>query len=296
MSSDLKKNKTNTMKDLLRNPLVTELVTMAFAEDIGDGDHTSLACIDKKAKGKSIIVAKEDGIIAGMLLGEYIFKRVDPSLTVKLLKQDGEIVKNEEVVMEIEGSDISMLTAERTVLNFMQRLSGISTLTAKYVNELKGLHTQILDTRKTTPGMRLLEKWAVKNGGGSNHRIGLYDMILLKDNHHDFAGGIKQSIDKTHAYLKSKNLKLDIEIETRNIDEVKKVLEVGGVTRIMLDNFSIPMLKEAVSIIKGKFETEASGGITLNTLRSYAETGVDFISSGALTHSVKSLDLSMRAV
>ncbi len=282
------------MRELLQHPLVVQLIDMAFAEDIGSGDHTSLACINADAKGKSIIVAKEDGIIAGMLLGEYIFKKVDNSLIVKCLVKDGDPVKSGDVVMEISGSDISMLTAERTVLNFMQRLSGVSTQTAKYVKELKGLRTQILDTRKTTPGMRLLEKWAVKNGGGANHRIGLYDMILIKDNHNDFAGGIEQALSKTKAYLQHNKLSLKIEIETRSLAEVNEVLAIGGVNRIMLDNFSIPMLKEAVALINGRFETEASGGITLETLRSYAETGVDFISSGALTHSIKSLDLSMR--
>ncbi len=282
------------MEYLLEHPLVSQLISMAFAEDIGDGDHTSLACIDKQASGKSIIVAKEEGIIAGTLLGAHIFNKVDPSLIVKILIPDGTPVKPGDIVLEIEGSDISMLTAERTVLNFMQRLSGVSTQTAKYVKELSGLNTRILDTRKTTPGMRLLEKWAVKNGGGSNHRIGLYDMILIKDNHNDFAGGIQQALKRTRQYLDAKGLSLKIEIETRTMDEVREVLSIGGVDRIMLDNFSIPMLKEAVALIAGQYETEASGGITLNTLRSYAETGVDFISSGALTHSVKSLDLSMR--
>lgn len=283
------------MNELLNHPLVIQLIEMSFAEDIGSGDHTSLATIDKAATGKSIIVAKEDGILAGVLLGEYIFKKVDAALDVKILKQDGAIVKAGEVVMEIKGSSISMLTAERTVLNFMQRLSGVSTQTNRYVKVLEGLHTQILDTRKTTPGMRLLEKWAVKNGGGANHRIGLYDMILIKDNHIDFAGGIANALSRTQQYLKNNNLKLKIEIETRNFDEVNEVLTIGGVNRIMLDNFSVPMLKEAVQLIDKRFETEASGGITLDTLRGYAETGVDFISSGALTHSVKSLDLSMRA-
>ncbi len=282
------------MEHLLEHPLVSQLISMAFAEDIGDGDHTSLACIDQQAYGKSIIVAKEDGIIAGTLLGSHIFHKVDPSLKVKILIPDGSRVKPGDIVLEIEGSDISMLTAERTVLNFMQRLSGISSQTAKYVAELNGLHTQILDTRKTTPGMRLLEKWAVINGGGSNHRIGLYDMILIKDNHNDFAGGIEQALKRTRTYLDERGLQLKIEIETRSMDEVREVLRIGGVDRIMLDNFSIPMLKEAVALIAGQYETEASGGITLQTLRSYAETGVDFISSGALTHSVKSLDLSMR--
>lgn len=283
------------MNNLLRHPMVVQLIEMAFAEDIGEGDHTSMACIDKNAKGKTIIVAKEKGILAGVELGKYIFQKVDPQLQVTIHLADGTAVNPNDVVMTIEGSEISMLTAERTVLNFMQRLSGVSTETAKYVKLLEGLHTQILDTRKTTPGMRLLEKWAVKNGGGSNHRIGLYDMILLKDNHNDFAGGIKQAIERTQQYLKDHKLSLKIEVETRTINEVKQAMEIGGIDRIMLDNFSIPMLKEAVQLIDGKFETEASGGITIETVRAYAETGVDFISSGALTHSVKSLDLSMRA-
>lgn len=284
------------MEELLKHPLVLQLIQMAFIEDIGDGDHTSLACINKEAQGKSVIVAKEKGVLAGVTLGKYIFKQVDPHLEVTIHKNDGDLVNQEEVVMTITGSDISMLTAERTVLNFMQRLSGISTITATYVKELAGLHTQILDTRKTTPGMRLLEKWAVKNGGGSNHRIGLYDMILLKDNHNDFAGGIANAIARTKEYLAKHQLNLKIEIETRSLDEVKEVLAIGGVNRIMLDNFTPQQLKEAVQYIGGRFETEASGGITLQTLRSYAETGVDYISSGALTHSIKSLDLSMRAV
>lgn len=284
------------MNELLHHPLVIQLIEMSFVEDIGSGDHTSLATINKTATGKSIIVAKEDGILAGVLLGEYIFKKVDGSLNINILKRDGDVVKPGDVVMEIAGSSISMLTAERTVLNFMQRLSGVSTQTNRYVKVLEGLHTQILDTRKTTPGMRLLEKWAVKNGGGANHRIGLYDMILIKDNHIDFAGGIAAALSRTKQYLKENNLNLKIEIETRSADEVNQVLNIGGVDRIMLDNFSIPMLTEAVNVIGGRFETEASGGITLDTLRVYAETGVDFISSGALTHSVKSLDLSMRAV
>lgn len=283
------------MNELLSHPLVLQLIEMSFAEDIGSGDHTSLATIDQSATGKSIIVAKEDGILAGVLLGKFIFNKVDPSLEVKILKQDGAVVNAGEVVMEIKGSSISMLTAERTVLNFMQRLSGVSSQTNRYVKVLEGLHTQILDTRKTTPGMRLLEKWAVKNGGGANHRIGLYDMILIKDNHIDFAGGIANALSRTQQYLTKNNLNLKIEIETRSFDEVNEVLAIGGVNRIMLDNFSVPMLKEAVQLIQNRFETEASGGITLDTLRGYAETGVDFISSGALTHSVKSLDLSMRA-
>lgn len=284
------------MEDLLNNDLVKQLIDISFAEDIGEGDHTSLATINADENGKSIIVAKDTGIIAGLMLVEYIFKKVDANLIVKLLKQDGDAVAYGDVVLEVTGSSRSMLTAERTVLNFIQRLSGVASLTSKYVAELKGLHTQILDTRKTTPGMRLLEKYAVKIGGGANHRIGLYDMILIKDNHVDFSGGIESAILRTQKYLKDNNLNLKIEIETRTLDEVKQVLAIGGVHRIMLDNFSPDLLREAVKLIDGKYETEASGGITLQTLRSYAETGVDFISSGALTHSVKAMDLSMRAV
>jgi len=283
------------MKELLSNPLVLQLLDIAFAEDIGEGDHTSLATINSNEKGESIIVAKDDGVIAGVQLAEFIFNKVDPELKVTLLVNDGDVVKYGDVVMEIAGSSRSMLTAERTVLNFIQRLSGVSTQTAKYVRLLNGLNTQILDTRKTTPGMRLLEKWAVKMGGGANHRIGLYDMILIKDNHVDFAGGISAALSRTKQYLSQNNLELKIEIETRTLDEVNQVLEIGGVHRIMLDNFSPTLLKEAVALINGRFETEASGGITLETLRDYAETGVDFISSGALTHSIKALDLSMRA-
>ncbi len=284
------------MENLLNNALVKQLIDIAFAEDIGEGDHTSLATINANEAGKSIIVAKDNGIIAGLALVEYIFKKVDPTLVVKLLKNDGDEIAYGDVVLEVSGSSRSMLTAERTVLNFVQRLSGVASLTAKYVAELKGLHTQILDTRKTTPGMRLLEKYAVKIGGGANHRIGLYDMILIKDNHVDFSGGITSAIARTQKYLQDNNLNLNIEIETRTLEEVKQVLAVGGVHRIMLDNFSPELLREAVALIDGKYETEASGGITLQTLRSYAETGVDFISSGALTHSVKAMDLSMRAV
>ena len=284
------------MENLLKNALVKQLIDIAFAEDIGEGDHTSLSTINEDEKGKSIIVAKDNGIIAGLTLVEYIFKKVDPTLDVKLIKADGDEIAYGDVVLEVSGSSRSMLTGERTVLNFVQRLSGVASLTAKYVAELAGLHTQILDTRKTTPGMRLLEKYAVKVGGGSNHRIGLYDMILIKDNHVDFAGGIANAITRTQKYLMEHNLNLNIEIETRSIDEVKQVLAIGGVHRIMLDNFSPELLSEAVKLIDGRFETEASGGITLQTLRSYAESGVDFISSGALTHSVKAMDLSMRAI
>jgi len=284
------------MLDILTNTYVIQLIDLAFIEDIGEGDHTSLACIKKTEQGKSIIVAKENGILAGIELAEFIFKKVDVSLEVKRNFHDGDSIRENDIVMEIFGSSQSMLTAERTVLNFIQRLSGIATYTRKYSDILKGFHTQIIDTRKTTPGMRLLEKWAVKMGGGKNHRIGLYDMILIKDNHIDFAGGIENAIDRVHDYLKANKLNLKIEIETRNIDEVKKVLAKGGVDRIMLDNFSPLLIADAVQLINNKYETEASGGITIDTLVEYAKTGVDFISSGALTHSVKSFDFSMRVV
>ncbi|MFN4971944.1 MAG: carboxylating nicotinate-nucleotide diphosphorylase [Bacteroidota bacterium] len=282
------------MHDLLNHPLVQQVIELAFAEDIGEGDHTSLATIPEHSKGRSIIVAKEDGILAGVELARYIFHKLDAALDVKILVADGSPVQKSDVVMDITGNPISMLTAERTVLNFMQRLSGIATQTHRYTKVLEGLHTRILDTRKTTPGLRVLEKWAVTVGGGLNHRMGLYDMLLIKDNHVDFAGGIQQAIEAAKTYLQRKQLNLAIEVETRNLDEVKQVMDCGGVQRIMLDNFSVSQLAEAVQFINKRYETEASGGITLATLRDYAETGVDFISSGALTHSVKSLDLSMR--
>jgi nicotinate-nucleotide pyrophosphorylase (carboxylating) len=284
------------MKELLTHPLVQQLIDIAFLEDIGEGDHTSLATIPPSQIGKSVIVAKEQGILAGVLLAAHIFKRVDTTLTVSILKQDGDIVSPQMPVMYIEGSTIAILTAERTVLNFIQRLSGIATLTSHYAKALQGLNTKIIDTRKTTPGMRILEKWAVKIGGGGNHRIGLYDMILIKDNHVDFAGGIAKAIMAAHAYQQKNSLTLPVEIETRTLEEVQEALDTGHINRIMLDNFSINLLHEAVALIGGKYETEASGGITLQTLRDYAQTGVDFISSGALTHSVKSLDFSMRAI
>lgn len=284
------------MENLLEHPLVQQLIDISFKEDIGSGDHTSLATIPQQHQGKSIVVAKEEGVYAGAKLAGYIFKKVDPNLDVTLLAKDGDIVSPGMRVIEVSGSSIAMLTAERTVLNFIQRLSGIATLTAQYAKELKGLHTKIIDTRKTTPGMRLLEKWAVTVGGGGNHRIGLYDMILIKDNHVDFAGGIAQAILAAKTYQEKYNLNLPVEIETRTLDEVQQALDVGNIQRIMLDNFSIEQLHKAVALINNQYETEASGGITLTTLRQYAETGVDFISSGALTHSVKSLDFSMRAL
>ena len=270
-----------------------ELIRMALREDIGDGDHSTLACIPSKAVGTAKMVAKQDGVLCGAIVGERVFHQVDPTLKVSLLKNDGDAVKKGDIVMLVEGHSGSILTAERTALNFMQRLSGIATETKRMVAMLDGLNTRLLDTRKTTPNMRLLEKYAVACGGGTNHRIGLYDMIMLKDNHIDFAGGIEAAIDRTRQYLKEKGKNLKIEIEVRNLDELERVLAHGGVDRIMLDNFDIPTLREAVRRIDGRFETEASGGITDQTLRPYAETGVDFISVGALTHHIKSLDLSL---
>ncbi len=282
------------MNPILDNPLVQQIVDLSFAEDIGPGDYTSLSTIPHHHTGRSIIVAKENGIIAGVELAAYIFHKLDASLVVSKKVNDGDEVANGDIVLEIEGNSIAMLTAERTALNFMQRMSGIATQTALYSKALQGLHTKVIDTRKTTPGMRILDKWAVRLGGGGNHRMGLYDMILIKDNHVDFAGGISAAIDATNLYLKKNNLNLPIEIETRNLKEVAEAIGKGGIQRIMLDNFTPSLLKEAIELINRKYETEASGGITLSNLRQYAETGVDYISSGALTHSVKCLDLSMR--
>lgn len=270
-----------------------ELIAMALHEDVGDGDHSTLACIPSTAIGKAKMVAKKPGILCGAEVGKKVFELVDPSLKVELLKNDGDALEAGDIVMRVSGPSGSILTAERTALNFMQRLSGIATQTNKMVRMLDGLHTRLLDTRKTTPNMRLLEKYAVKCGGGTNHRIGLYDMVMLKDNHVDFAGGIEQAIDRTHEYLKAKGKDLRIEIEVRNLDELERVMQHGGVDRIMLDNFDVPTLKKAVARIGGRYETEASGGITEETLRSYAESNVDFISVGALTHHIKSLDLSL---
>lgn len=270
-----------------------QLITMALTEDIGDGDHSTLACIPPDAVNAAKMVAKADGILCGAEVGERVFKLVDNSLTVNLLRHDGEVIAKGDIIMTIEGHAGSILTAERTALNFMQRLSGIATETHRMVQMLNGLHTRLLDTRKTTPNMRLLEKYAVACGGGTNHRIGLYDMVMLKDNHVDFAGGIEPAIDRTRDYLKAKGKELRIEIEVRNLDELQRVLDHGGVDRIMLDNFTPELLAEAVKRIAGRYETEASGGITEQTLRTYAETGVDFISVGALTHHIKSLDISL---
>jgi nicotinate-nucleotide pyrophosphorylase (carboxylating) len=277
------------------NELEDRLIDLAFAEDIGDGDHTTLCCIPEDAMGKSHLLIKEDGILAGVEVAKRVFSRFDPDLKVEVLIEDGTPVKVGDIAMIVSGKVRSLLQTERLMLNIMQRMSGIATVTNKYVERLKGTHTRVLDTRKTTPGLRMLEKQAVKIGGGVNHRIGLFDMILLKDNHVDFSGGIKNAIDRCHAYLKEKGLDLKIEIEVRNFDELQQVLDHGGVDPIMLDNFSVKNTSKAVELIDGKYETESSGGITIDTLRDYAEAGVDFISVGALTHSVKGLDMSFKA-
>mgnify|MGYP000622926069 FL=1 len=275
--------------------LIDELIDLAFAEDIGDGDHTTLCCIPDTAMGKSRLLIKEPGILAGVEIARKIFHRFDPDLKMTVYIEDGTAVKPGDVAFVVEGRVQSLLQTERLMLNVMQRMSGIATMTHRYVKKLEGLHTRILDTRKTTPGMRMLEKEAVKIGGGVNHRIGLFDMILLKDNHVDFAGGIEQAITRAQNYLKEKGKNLKIEIEVRNFDELEQAMKVGGIDRIMLDNFNIENTKEAVRRINGRFEVESSGGITFDTLRDYAECGVDFISVGALTHSVKSLDMSFKA-
>lgn len=275
--------------------LVDKLIDLSFAEDIGDGDHTTLCCIPEEARGKSRMIIKEEGILAGVKIAEEVFNRFDSTLKVEILINDGTKVKPGDVAMVVEGSVRSLLQTERLMLNIVQRMSGIATITHKYMELLKGTKAKVLDTRKTTPGMRILEKMAVKIGGGENHRIGLFDMILLKDNHVDFAGGISNAIDRCHEYLEAKNKDLKIEIEVRSIDELNQVLEHGGVNRIMLDNFSVENTRMAVDLIGGKYEIESSGGITLDTIRSYAECGVDYISVGALTHSVKSLDISFKA-
>lgn len=278
-----------------KEQLIDELIDLAFAEDIGDGDHTTLCCIPDTAMGKSRLLIKEPGILAGVEIARKIFHRFDPDLKMTVYIEDGTAVKPGDVAFVVEGRVQSLLQTERLMLNVMQRMSGIATMTHRYVKKLEGLHTRILDTRKTTPGMRMLEKEAVKIGGGVNHRIGLFDMILLKDNHVDFAGGIENAISRCHDYLKAKGKDLKSEIEVRNLDELKEVMRVGGVDRIMLDNFSPELTKEAVKIVGGKYEIESSGGITFDTIRDYAESGVDFVSVGALTHSVKGLDMSFKA-
>ena len=271
------------------------LIDLSFAEDIGDGDHTTLCCIPEDAMGQSKLLIKEPGILAGVEVAKEVFRRFDPTMQVEVFIGDGSKVNVGDVAMIVTGKVRRLLQTERLMLNIMQRMRGIATMTHRYVERLEGTGTRVLDTRKTTPGMRMLEKEAVKIGGGCNHRIGLFDMILLKDNHVDFAGGIEPAIERCHAYLKEKNLDLKIEIEVRNFDELERVLRHGGVNRIMLDNFSVEDTRRAVALVDHRYETESSGGITFDTIRDYAECGVDFISVGALTHSVKGLDMSFKA-
>ena len=277
------------------NELTDRLIDLSFAEDIGDGDHTTLCCIPDEAMGKSHLLIKEDGILAGVEVAQKVFARFDSSMNVEVLINDGVKVSKGDVAMVVTGKVRSLLQTERLMLNIMQRMSGVATMTNKYVERIAGTKTRILDTRKTTPGMRMLEKQAVKIGGGCNHRIGLFDMILLKDNHIDFAGGISNAINRCHDYLKTNGLDLKIEIEVRDFDELRQVLDCGGVNRIMLDNFSVDDTRKAVELVNGVYEVESSGGITFDTIRDYAECGVDFISVGALTHSVKGLDMSFKA-
>ena len=275
--------------------MLDEIIRNALQEDIGSGDFSTLSCVPKEAKGSAQLIVKENGVLAGIEVAKRIYEIYDPSLSFEVLKFDGDSVKKGDIAFCVAGSSQSILTTERLVLNCLQRMSGIATLTAKIKKEIEGSSSIILDTRKTTPGIRFLEKWAVKIGGGQNHRFGLYDMIMLKDNHIDYAGGITAAIQRTKAFLISAKKDLKIEIEVRNTKELEEVLRVGGVDRIMLDNFSPENLKEALKIIPSTYETEASGGITLENIRAYADTNVNYISVGALTHSVKSLDLSLKA-
>lgn len=279
-----------------KDELIDALLDLAFAEDIGDGDHTTLSTIPADAMGRSKLLIKEKGILAGVEIAEKILHKVDPDINMTIYINDGAEVNPGDVAFTAEGPVRSLLIAERTMLNVMQRMSGIATMTNKYQQQLNGLHAKVLDTRKTTPGMRILEKEAVKIGGGMNHRIGLFDMILIKDNHEDFAGGLENAVRRAKEYCKENGKEyLKIEVECRSLDDIRKALAIGGVDRIMFDNFTPELTKEAVALVDGKVETESSGGITFDTLRAYGETGVDFISVGALTHSVKGLDMSFKA-
>jgi nicotinate-nucleotide pyrophosphorylase (carboxylating) len=275
---------------------IEEIIARAIEEDLGDGDHSSLSCIPSEALGVAHLKVKEAGVLAGVELATWVFNQIDPALVVDIRLHDGTRINPGDIALYVSGSARSILAAERTVLNFMQRMSGIATATDKMVQAMGNSHCKLLDTRKTTPGMRVVEKWAVRIGGGLNHRMGLYDMIMLKDNHIDFAGGIENAITRTHDYLKRTGKELKIEIETRSLDDVQEVLRIGGVHRIMLDNFTPELMTEAVKMIGGKYETEASGMINITNIREYASTGVDYISSGALTHHIKSLDLSLKSV
>jgi nicotinate-nucleotide pyrophosphorylase (carboxylating) len=280
----------------MRNSYFDDFIENALKEDIGDGDHTSRACIPREATGKAQLLIKEQGVLAGVDVALTIFKKLDPLVQVEVFKKDGDLVAPPDIAFVVEGKVLALLKAERLVLNIMQRMSGIATTTHQYVKQLEGLKTKILDTRKTTPGMRFLEKAAVRTGGGMNHRFGLFDMIMIKDNHIDFSGGIAQAITRTREYMQVTGKQLDIEVEARSLEDVRQILEIGGIRRIMLDNFNIADTRKAVELIGGRYETESSGGITFGNIRSYAECGVDYISVGALTHQIKSLDLSLKAL
>ncbi len=277
-------------------PFVEELIELCIKEDIGDGDHTSLCCIPASEQGKMRLLCKQDGVLAGVEVAEMVLNRLDPEMKFEKLLSDGAVVTNGDVAFYVSGRLQSLLQAERVLLNIMQRMSGVATQTAKYVKQLEGLHTKVLDTRKTTPGMRVLDKMAVKIGGGENHRMGLFDMILLKDNHIDFAGGVQKAVRGAKEYLAAKGKNIPIECEVRTMQDIDDVFAAGGADRIMFDNFSPELTREAVAKVAGRCETESSGGITFDTLRTYAESGVDFISVGALTHQIKSLDMSLKAV
>ena len=276
-------------------PFVDELIELAIKEDIGDGDHPSLCCIPAEQRGRMRLLCKQEGIIAGIEIARIILQRLDPEMEFEQVLEDGARVKPGDVAFYVSGRERSLLQAERILLNVMQRMSGVATQTAVYADRIKGLHTKVLDTRKTTPGMRVLDKMAVKIGGGENHRIGLFDMILLKDNHIDFAGGVRKAVEKAREYLVATGKNIPIECEVRSLEDIDEVFAAGGADRIMFDNFSPEMTRKAVEKVAGRCETESSGGITLDTLREYAETGVDFISVGALTHQIKSLDMSLKA-
>jgi nicotinate-nucleotide pyrophosphorylase (carboxylating) len=280
----------------LDKEIIHQFIVNALSEDVGDGDHTSLSTIEAGTQGKAKLLVKDTGILAGVELAVEIFREVDPNLKLNIFLNDGAEVKPKDIAFEVEGDAQSILKAERLVLNCMQRMSGIATNTNQIVDLLQGTNTKVLDTRKTTPGMRYLEKWAVRIGGGVNHRFGLYDMILIKDNHVDYSGGIRQAIENANRYINETGKKLAIEIEVRNLDELEQVLQTGNVNRILIDNFNYADLKQAVNMIEGRYITEASGGITIDNIRDYANCGVDYVSVGALTHSVKSLDLSLKAV
>ncbi len=281
---------------MLKEELINDFISLSLREDIGDGDHTSLACIPPEAVGKAQLLIKDNGVLAGVEIAKMVFKRLDEHVRIETLIGDGNTVSPGDISFYVSGKVLALLQAERLVLNIMQRMSGIATQTRQYVEAIKGLDTKVLDTRKTTPGMRMLDKHAVRMGGGVNHRIGLFDMILIKDNHIDFAGGITNAINRAKSYLDSKSSDLKIEVEVRNLKDIKEALDVGGVDRILIDNFSVDETKKALALIGGKVETESSGGISLDNIRDYAECGVDYISVGALTHQVKSLDLSLKAI